>query len=254
MLKVLVVEDHALVREGLLATLCGLGAETQTIGVPDANEAIGVLEKEDVDMMILDLMLPGTKGQTFLPLVRRRFPTVPVVVLSALDDADTVSKVMKAGASGFVSKAGSSNELLDALRAVLSGEIYLPQKLQELASRSGIGPGRRQAAGPALRPHRGAGAGPRIAGRRPQQPPDRRTAGADGRHSENPRLGHHESHGRQQSRRGGADWPAASGGQTDPLIQSELFPQGFPPWRRGVDAPPPDMAEAADGVGQFRQR
>lgn len=53
MLKVLVVEDHALVREGLLATLCGLGAETQTIGVPDANEAIGVLEKEDVDMMIL---------------------------------------------------------------------------------------------------------------------------------------------------------------------------------------------------------
>ena len=136
MLKVLVVEDHALVREGLLATLCGLGAETQTIGVPDANEAIGVLEKEDVDMMILDLMLPGTKGQTFLPLVRRRFPTVPVVVLSALDDADTVSKVMRAGASGFVSKAGSSTELLEALRAVLSGEIYLPQKLQELASRS----------------------------------------------------------------------------------------------------------------------
>ncbi|MBI5899888.1 MAG: response regulator transcription factor [Rhodocyclales bacterium] len=136
MLNVLVVEDHALVREGLLATLGGLGSETRTIGVPDANEAIGVLESEDIDMMILDLMLPGTKGQTFLPLVRRRFPTVPVVILSALDDADTVSRVMKAGASGFVSKAGSSTELLDALRAVLSGAIYLPQKLQELASRS----------------------------------------------------------------------------------------------------------------------
>ena len=136
MLRLLVVEDHALVREGLLATLKCLGAETRTIGVPDANEAIGVLEKEDIDMMILDLMLPGTKGQTFLPLVRRRFPTVPVVVLSALDDADTVSRMMKAGASGFVSKAGSSTELLDALRAVLSGEIYLPPKLQELASRS----------------------------------------------------------------------------------------------------------------------
>ena len=95
MLRLLVVEDHALVREGLLATLKNLGAETQTIGVPDANEAIGVLENEDIDMMILDLMLPGTKGQTFLPLVRRRFPTVPVVILSALDDADTVSRVMK---------------------------------------------------------------------------------------------------------------------------------------------------------------
>lgn len=136
MLNLLVVEDHALVREGLLATLKNLGAETRTFGVPDANEAIGVLEREDIDMMILDLMLPGTKGQTFLPLVRRRFPTVPVVVLSALDDADTVSRVMKAGASGFVSKSGSSTELLEALRAVLSGEIYLPAKLQELTSRS----------------------------------------------------------------------------------------------------------------------
>ena len=69
-------------------------------------------------------------------MVRRRFPTVPVVILSALDDADTVSRVMKAGASGFVSKSGSSVELLEALRAVLSGEIYLPPKLKELTSRS----------------------------------------------------------------------------------------------------------------------
>lgn len=141
MLKLLVVEDHALVREGLLATLKNLGAETRTFGVPDANAAIGVLETEDIDMMILDLMLPGTKGQTFLPLVRRRFPTVPVVVLSALDDADTVSRVMKAGASGFVSKSGSSTELLDALRAVLSGDIYLPAKLQELVNRSDVAQG-----------------------------------------------------------------------------------------------------------------
>ena len=136
MLKVLVVEDHALVREGLLATLKNLDTDIQTFGVPDANEAIAILESQDIDMMILDLMLPGTKGQTFLPVVRRRFPTVPVVILSALDDADTVSRVMKAGASGFVSKAGSSNELLDALRAVLAGEIYLPAKLRELTSRS----------------------------------------------------------------------------------------------------------------------
>jgi DNA-binding NarL/FixJ family response regulator len=138
MLKILVVEDHALVREGLLATLKNLAVETQTFGVADANKAIGVLEAEDIDMLILDLMLPGIKGQTFLPLVRRRFPTVPVVILSAMDDADTVSRVMKAGASGFVSKSGSSTDLLAALRAVLSGEIYLPPKLRELTNRSDI--------------------------------------------------------------------------------------------------------------------
>jgi DNA-binding NarL/FixJ family response regulator len=136
MLNLLVVEDHALVREGLLATVKNLGAETKTFGVADANEAIGVLEKEDIDLMILDLMLPGTKGQTFLPVVRRRFPTVPVVILSAMDDADSVSRAMKAGASGFVSKSGSSTDLLEALRAVLAGEIWLPTKLKELTSRS----------------------------------------------------------------------------------------------------------------------
>ena len=144
MLRLLVVEDHALVREGLLATLKNLGAETQTFGVKDASEAVGVLEAEDIDMMILDLMLPGTKGQTFLPLVRRRFPTVPVVILSALDDAETVSRVMKDGASGFVSKSGSSTELLEALRAVLSGEIYLPPKLRKLTKNSESAQGERK--------------------------------------------------------------------------------------------------------------
>lgn len=136
MLKLLVVEDHALVREGLLAMLQALGPETRAFGVADANAAVGVLESEDIDMMILDLMLPGTQGQTFLPLVRRRFPTVPVVVLSALDDARTVARAMKAGASGFVSKASSGTELLKALRAVQSGRIYLSRKLRELVDRS----------------------------------------------------------------------------------------------------------------------
>lgn len=144
MLKLLVVEDHALVREGLLATLKNLDTETETFGVADANEAIGVLESRDIDMMILDLMLPGTKGQTFLPVVRRRFPTVPVVILSAMDDADTVSRVMKAGASGFISKSGSSEDLLGALRVVLSGEIYLPPKLRELSNHSDTAQGKGQ--------------------------------------------------------------------------------------------------------------
>lgn len=147
MLSLLIVEDHSLVREGLLATLRNLDADTRTFGVKDAQEAVGVLETEDIDLMILDLMLPGTKGLTFLPVVRRRFPTVPVVVLSALDDADTISRAMKAGASGFVSKSGSSAELMDALRAVLAGEIWLSPKLRETASRSAVADGAGKAPG-----------------------------------------------------------------------------------------------------------
>jgi DNA-binding NarL/FixJ family response regulator len=143
-MKVLVLEDHVLVREGLVGTVKGLGGDVAVIGVADANAAIAVLEGEDVDLMLLDLMLPGTKGQTLLPLLRRRFPTVPVVVVSAMDDADTVAEVMGMGASGFVSKSGSGRELIDALRTVLAGEIYLTPALRDATVRSALAKKREQ--------------------------------------------------------------------------------------------------------------
>lgn len=137
-MKILVVDDHVLVREGLLVTLKQLGPQVETVGAGDATEAAAILDSEDIDLMLLDLMLPGTKGQTFLPVVRRRFPTVPVVVLSALDDADTVAGVMGRGASGFISKGASSEQLLDALRRVLAGEVYVPPGLRDAVSRSAV--------------------------------------------------------------------------------------------------------------------
>ncbi len=138
MLTVLVVEDHALVREGLLGAVKGLADKVTALGASDANEAIEVLEKTDVDLLLLDLMLPGTGGLKFLPVVRRRFPTVPVVVLSAKDDADTVAAVMRNGASGFVSKASSGMQLLDALRCVQNGEVFVSPAIRDAATRSEI--------------------------------------------------------------------------------------------------------------------
>lgn len=147
MLKLLVVEDHALVREGLLVTLKNLGMEIQGFGAANASEAIGVLEAEDIDMVILDLMLPGTQGQALLPIVRRRFPAVPVVILSALDDAATVASVMRDGASGFVGKSASSTELLEALRIVLSGATYVPPNMADLTKRLGKARGKEKLLG-----------------------------------------------------------------------------------------------------------
>ena len=128
-----------LVREGLIGMVKEIEDDLSVVGVADANAAIAVLEAEDVDLMLLDLMLPGTKGQTLLPVLRRRFPTVPVVVVSALDDANTVAEVMALGASGFVSKSASGKELRGALREVLEGGIYLSPALREAAARSVVG-------------------------------------------------------------------------------------------------------------------
>ena len=133
-MKLLVVEDHALVREGLLQTLRKLEREVVCIGVRDAEEVLQLLETEgadEYDLCLLDLMLPGLNGMGCLGVLRKRYPAMPVVIISALDDRNTVERALRAGASGFVSKSSPGEVLLQALRKVLEGEVYVPESLQD---------------------------------------------------------------------------------------------------------------------------
>lgn len=138
-MRILVIEDHALVREGLLLALKALeetDSPTEILGARDAEEATRLLEEnDDFDLTLLDLMLPGTGGLAFLGVMRKRFPHIPVVILSALDDADTVMKAKRLGAAGFVSKASPTDVLLGALREVLAGEIWLPPEYREITGK-----------------------------------------------------------------------------------------------------------------------
>lgn len=138
-MRILVIEDHALVREGLMLALRVLddrGQPATVLGAKDADDATRILdENDDFDLIVLDLMLPGTGGMAFLGVLRKRHPHIPVVVLSALDDGDTVMKAMRQGAAGFVSKASPTETLLGALREVLAGEVWLPPEYRESSSR-----------------------------------------------------------------------------------------------------------------------
>lgn len=142
--RILVVDDHALVREGLMQTLHQLEGGVDCVGAQDADAALQELQNKDYDLVLLDLMLPGINGMAFLGVLRKRFPALPVVILSALDDPETVARAMRSGAAGFVPKYSSSEDLLNAIRQVLAGAIFLPQRLQEahggrsLAERYGI--------------------------------------------------------------------------------------------------------------------
>lgn len=136
LLKVLIVEDHALVREGLLLAMCGLEEGTETLGAQDADAGIKQLEaNEDIDLVLLDLMLPGTSGMALLGVIRKRYPAIPVVILSALDDVETAVRAMRQGASGFVPKSSSTEVLLAAVRQVLDGEVCLPPNMLEAVER-----------------------------------------------------------------------------------------------------------------------
>jgi DNA-binding NarL/FixJ family response regulator len=86
-----------------------------------------MLENEDeFDLLLLDLALPGIDGFAGLDILRRNFPAIPVVVVSAFDDLPTITRVMNLGASGFIPKAFSGEALLAALRKVLAGNIFRP--------------------------------------------------------------------------------------------------------------------------------
>lgn len=127
MLKILIVEDHALVREALARVLYALDADTEVHEAPSADQALDALKQEaHFDLVLLDLALPGMDGFTGLKLVRQRYPDIPVVILSAFDDQPTINRALNNGAAGFIPKSYSGEQLLDALAQVLSGHTFHP--------------------------------------------------------------------------------------------------------------------------------
>ncbi|WP_434514123.1 response regulator transcription factor [Dechloromonas sp. ARDL1] len=127
MLKLLVVEDHALVREGLVRLLGQMEPGVTVLESPDFESALNVLDAEgEFDLVLLDLALPGIDGFAGLDILRRRYPAMPVAVVSAFDDVPTITRVLNLGASGFIPKAFSGEALLSAVREVLDGNIFRP--------------------------------------------------------------------------------------------------------------------------------
>jgi len=127
MLRLLVVEDHALVREGLVRVLAQVEDGAQVLEAADFESALTVLDDGgEFDLVLLDLALPGIDGFAGLDILRRRYPAMPVVVVSAFDDGPTINRVLNLGASGFIPKAFSGDALVSAVREVLAGNIFRP--------------------------------------------------------------------------------------------------------------------------------
>ncbi len=127
-MKILVVDDHALVRAGLSQVLQGLDpAETTLVlEAPDCTSAFALAQSHpDLDLVLLDYHLPDMNGLAALAVFGDKHPELPVVILSGSANPSIAQRVLAQGAAGFITKSGLSEELLHALRQVLLGEVYL---------------------------------------------------------------------------------------------------------------------------------
>jgi two-component system nitrate/nitrite response regulator NarL len=126
-MKLLLVDDHALFREGMELVLCHLDPEVQVRHAVNVQEALQVVAQEPgLDLVLLDLHMPGMVGLDALLTMRARAETTPVVVLSGSEDVQIVWQAIEAGAMGFIQKQSDSRTMMAALRVVLGGGIYLP--------------------------------------------------------------------------------------------------------------------------------
>jgi len=130
-MKVLVVDDHVLIREALRGVLAELkGAAAVVVEAADWRQALERIEQNpDVELVLLDLGLPDRDGFEVLSELARRYPTISVVVHSAHHDRDSVMKALDHGAIGFIPKSARREVLLSAFNLIFSGGIYVPPEI-----------------------------------------------------------------------------------------------------------------------------
>jgi DNA-binding NarL/FixJ family response regulator len=131
-MKVLIVDDHALIREALHAVLKQLKREAVIFEASNSRQAMHIVEEHpDISLILLDINLPDRDGFSVLRELRDRYPTIAIIILSSSDDQDTVKRAFKLGALGFIPKTTEREVMLNAIKLVFSGGIYIPSEILE---------------------------------------------------------------------------------------------------------------------------
>lgn len=134
MLKILIADDHAIVRAGLKQVLADTPDMTVTDEAGATEEAIRKALDGDFDVVVLDISMPGRGGLEVLQQIKSQKPKLPVLVLSMHPEEQYALRVLKAGAAGYLTKESVTEELIDAIRKVSNGMKYVsPELAQEIA-------------------------------------------------------------------------------------------------------------------------
>lgn len=130
-IKILLADDHTVVRKGLIQILMDEFTLTDFTEVSNGNELILAARNGDWDIIITDLSMPGRNGLDTLKQLRSELPSIPVLVLSIHSEDQYAVRVLKAGASGYLTKESAPDELVKAVRQILQGNKYISSSVAE---------------------------------------------------------------------------------------------------------------------------
>jgi two-component system, NarL family, invasion response regulator UvrY len=131
MIRVFIADDHTLFREGLKKIIGGTSDITVAGEASNGNEVLAKLKHEKFDVLVLDIGMPGKDGLEVLKEVRARQPRLPVLMLSMFPEEQYATRVLKAGALGYLTKESASDVLIMAVRKAARGERYVSPSLAE---------------------------------------------------------------------------------------------------------------------------
>jgi len=131
MIRVLIVDDHAILRRGLRALLSDEFHGAAFGEASNAEQALEQLEKKGWDLALLDITLPGKSGLDLLKQLKASQPKLPVLVLSVHPEDQFAVRVLKAGAEGYMTKESAPEELVNTIRRILAGGRYVSSTLAE---------------------------------------------------------------------------------------------------------------------------
>lgn len=126
---IIVADDHPLFRDALEGTVSNGFPGAQVITAEDLTTTISALEETpDIDLVLLDLNMPGIQGFSGLIFLRGQYPVIPVIIVSANESIDTIRRSISLGASGFIPKSSGTDEMKAAIQVVLDGGLWVPNE------------------------------------------------------------------------------------------------------------------------------
>ena len=139
-MKILLIDDHEIMREGLKRILKSEFSSAEITDASDAKDLLAEITNTDFDIIISDLSMPGRSGLDVVKQVKQTNPKIPVLILSMHPEEQYAIRALKAGASGYLNKSSSSAELVNAVHKILSGRKYISPEIAEKLLEEGLYP------------------------------------------------------------------------------------------------------------------